>query len=92
MKYLIIFSILLFISCKNSKYQDQFDPSVITKSSEKINVNGHEDEKTWSQTQWRAIDNVWLGEKMKQGDLMESIKCFGMKAIFIFWQKLKMMC
>jgi len=68
MKYLIIFSILLFISCKNSKYQDQFDPSVITKSSEKINVNGHEDEKTWSQTQWRAIDNVWLGEKMKQGD------------------------
>jgi len=78
MKNVLFFGIILLISCNNSNSVsntiNSFDPNVIIKTSEGISIDGIGNDKAWSQTEWRAIDNVWLGEEMKEGDFRGKYK------------------
>jgi len=68
MKYLVVFLIFIFFACNSSKDRHSFNPAIISKVVTDITIDGMASEADWNQTQWRAIDNVWLGQEMEEGD------------------------
>jgi len=69
-KKLFIYSFLLisFTTCKNS------ENSIVNKSNDVIKIDGIGNEKSWKNTHWLAIDQVWLGDAVKASDFSGKYK------------------
>jgi hypothetical protein len=77
--FLAICSLIVFTQCKNNSAEVTATPETvpvvlpegytrITRASEGILLNGIGDDTAWSATEWKPIDQVWLGSPMAASD------------------------